>query len=70
VDWELAACGTSKKSGSKNASQLGLPLTDFDQTSENFDDWAEARLVQTLGARKQVVAPGGFFWCWVSSTTI
>jgi len=60
-DWALAACGASNKVGSNNASQLGLPLTDFDQTSENFDDWAEARLVKTLGTRKQVVAPGEFF---------
>ena len=61
VDWALAVCGASNKVGSKNASQLGLPLTDFDQTSEFFDDWAEAQLVQTLGAWKQVVVPGEGF---------
>ena len=52
VDWALATCGASNKAGSKNASQFGLLLTNFDQTSENFDNWAEVRLVQTLGARK------------------
>ena len=44
--WALAACGaTNKTAGGKGASQLGLPLADFDLVTDTFDEWTEARLV-------------------------
>jgi len=59
IDWALAACCSVNKSNGSRSSQLGLPIADFDQFTDNFNDWVEARLVQTLGTRAKVVAPGG-----------
>ena len=50
--WALSACGATHKTGAgKSTSQLGHPLGEFDLGGEEFDDWADARLDQTLGVR-------------------
>ena len=64
IDWALAACCSVNKSNGSRSSQLGLPIADFDQFTDNFNDWVDARLVQTLGTRAKVVVPGGGAWLW------
>lgn len=59
MDWALAACGAVNAKGGKLVSQLGAPVADYDQTTEKFDDWTEARLIQTLGVRETTAPAGG-----------
>lgn len=58
MDWALAACSASTQGNSNSKSRLGIELGDFDLQTDTFDDWVEAWLVQTLGA-KAVAVNGG-----------
>ena len=49
--WALAACGATNRTSQKFVSQLGSPLADFDLITDVFDEWTDARLIQTLGER-------------------
>ena len=57
-DWARAACGAANKS-TKSSSQLGIDVPDFDRVNDNFDDWAEHRLVTTLGCKAVAANQGG-----------
>ena len=59
ITWALAACGATNKTSSKNVSQLGTPLADFDLISDKFDNWTKARLFQTLEGRANASFRGG-----------
>ena len=58
IDWALAACSPSSLSTSNSKSHLGIELGDFDLRTDGFDEWAEARLLQTLGATAVAAAVG------------
>ena len=52
-------CRALNKSTGNATSQLGILIPDFDQVTNNFDNWSEARLIHTLGSKSKVVAAGG-----------
>ena len=51
VNWAVAACNATNKTSGKALSQLGMHLGDVDVMNEACEDWAEARLAQTIGSR-------------------
>ena len=52
VAWPVAACTADNKTNGKTRSQMHLLLLEIDRSTEELEDWADARLAQTIGDRE------------------
>jgi len=52
VAWAVAACTADNKTNGKTRSQMHSLLLEVNRSTEELEDWADARLAQTIGGRE------------------
>ena len=52
LNWAMIVCVAGNKSNNAKTSQLGTLLLEIDVANKYFENWADARITQTIGQRQ------------------